>query len=99
MQEEEHVGEVRPIKPPMTQEEVENWIMLKGQGKDRWFEIHVLDEEVDKEPAMRALMEALSDMMQQGILGMPFLESNRPKKSKVDLGIVDSNGEPLPPAA
>lgn len=109
----EDVGEVRKIPPideildlkktadkkPMTQEEVENWILLKGQGKKRWFEIRILDKEVDKEPVMRALMEALSDMMQAGILGMPFMEGNRPEKSKVRKGvhmaIVDSKGKPL----
>jgi len=100
---EEHVGEVRPIKPPMTQEQVEAWIMLKGQNKERWFEIRVLDPEVDAEPNMRALMETLSDMMQQGILGMPFMEAEGARK-KVKLsavskgvkqGIVGQNGKPI----
>jgi len=92
MSDEEYVGEVKPIKPAMTQEQVESWIMLKGQSDERWFEIRVLDPVVGQDPTMVALMETLSDMMQQGILGMPFLESNNPKKTKlakgVELGVV-----------
>lgn len=60
---------------PMTQEECENWIMLKGQSGERWFRVEILDEEIAKDPTMQALMEAVSDMIFRGIQGMPFAES------------------------
>ncbi len=95
----DYVGDVKPvpIKPPMTQEEVENWIMLAGQTGKVVFEIHVVDPEIDKDPTMRALLESLTEMIHNGIMGMPFLESNRPKKSKIHMAIVDAKGKPLTP--
>ena len=52
---EEYVGEVKPIRPPMTQEQVEAWIMLKGQSGERWFKIEILDKQVGQDPTMIAL--------------------------------------------
>ena len=69
-----------PIKPPMTQEAVENWIMLKGQSGDRWFEIRILDEEVGQDPTMIALMESVSEMIFRGIQGMPFTEAENARQ-------------------
>ena len=83
-------------KQPMTQEQIESWIMLKGQTGERWFEIHVLDEEMDADPTMRALLEALSEMIHRGIMDMPFIEaqhaSDAGKDNKPDLTIVDPGG-------
>lgn len=65
-----------PDPKPMTQEQVESWIMLKGQNPDeRWFEIRILDEEVGNDPTAQALMKTVSDMIFKGIAGMPFIES------------------------
>lgn len=74
-------------KPSMTQEECENWIMLKGQSGERWFEIRILDEEVGQDPNMIKLMEITSDMIFKGMMGMPFTESEtqRAKESKIKL--------------
>ena len=63
-----------PIKPAMTQEQVENWIMVKGQTDERWFELRILDDEVGQDPTMIALMETVSDMIFKGIKELPFLE-------------------------
>jgi len=72
---------------PMTQEECENWIMLKGQSGERWFEIRILDKEVGQDPTMIKLMEITSDMIFKGMMGMPFTESEtqRVKESKIKL--------------
>ena len=64
-----------PIKPVMTQEQCENWILLKGQTGERWFEVRILDEEVGQDPTMISLMETVSDMIFSGIQGMPFMEA------------------------
>ena len=73
-------GNVPGDVPPMTQEACEAWIMLKGQEGTPVFEIHLVDTEVDKDPTMRALMEALTLMIHQGIMGMPFAESQQQPK-------------------
>ena len=89
--------DVTPIKKPMTQQEVENWIMLKGQSSERWFELRILDEEVGQDPTMIALMETVSEMIFSGIQNMPFIEAETARKSKiakgVGLGIVKPNGD------
>lgn len=77
-------------KKPMTQEEVESWIMLKGQYDERWFEIRILDKEVGQDPTARALMEALSDMIHKGVMNMPFMEAQA--ASKPDLQVVTPGG-------
>lgn len=69
-----------PIKPPMTKEQVEAWIMLKGQSDERWFKIVILDEEVGQEPNMISLMETVSNMIFAGIQGMPFEEAEHVRK-------------------
>ncbi len=77
--------EPTPIKPPMTKEQVENWIMLKGQTDARWFKIVILDEEVGQEPNMIALMETVSEMIFAGIQGMPFEEAELVRKKRDDI--------------
>lgn len=99
---EEYVGEVKPIRPPMTQEQVEAWIMLKGQSGERWFKIEILDKQVGQDPTMIALMETVSEMIFAGIQGMPFLEAEQARQmgKKTDvakgvrMGIVKPNGDP-----
>ena len=56
-------------KTPMTKEEVENYILLKGQNGERWFTLRFVDEE----------MKAHLDMANFGIesaghLGQHFFE-------------------------
>lgn len=81
--------------PPMTQEEVENWILLKGQNpEERWFEMRILDPVVGEDPTAKALMVALSDMINRGVHDMPFLEAQAKdnKDGKPDLTIVKPGG-------
>ena len=78
-------------RTPMTQQEVENWIMLKGQSDERWFKIVILDEEVGQDPTAIELMEIVSDMIFKGIKNMPFVEAQAAaEKEKPSLEIVDS---------
>jgi hypothetical protein len=63
----------------MTKEQVQNWIMLKGQTNERWFKIEILDEEVGQDPTVIALMETVSDMIFAGIQNIPFAEAAKPK--------------------
>ncbi len=88
-------------KPAMTQEQCENYIMLKGQGAERWFEVRILDPEVADEPVMKMLMETVSDMIFQGMLAMPFTEVEHArvasKQPGPGLAIVDAKGKPIPP--
>ena len=84
-----------PIKPVMTQEQCENWILLKGQTGERWFEVRILDEEVGQDPTMIALMEEVSNMIFAGIQGMPFLEAETARAkgaAQPDLKIIVPGG-------
>jgi hypothetical protein len=69
---------------PMTQQECENWIVLKGQSGERWFELKILDPEVGQDPTMVKLMETVNDMIFQGIQGMPFMESEKQRAKDAD---------------
>lgn len=77
-----------PLHPPMTQEQCENWIMLKGQTGKRWFKVVILDPEVDDDPTMIALMETVSDMIFAGIQGMPFTEAEAERAKESHLSEV-----------
>ena len=102
-----YVGEVKPIKPAMTQQQCENWIVLKAQTGERWFEVKILDEIVGQDPTMIALMESVSEMIFAGIKGMPFTESEtlraadqhelHLKRTKISQAVVGLNGKPLTP--
>ena len=70
----------------MTKEQVENWIMLKGQTGERWFKIEILDDEVGQDKTMIALMETVSDMIFAGIQNIPFAQAGNP-----DIHIVGSD--------
>jgi hypothetical protein len=43
---------------------------------------------------MRALLEAVTEMIHRGIMGMPFTEANQPNAPKPDIKIVGKNGKP-----
>ncbi len=66
-------------KTPMTQQEVENWILLKGQSGERWFEFRFIDEEMNKDPTAAALMKSIADVIQGGLVAMA-LEEMIPEK-------------------
>ena len=94
--------DVTPIRKPMTKQDCENYIMLKGQGNERWFEVRILDEDIGQDPNMLALMETVSDMIFAGMQGMPFNEAelarNKLKKKGligqgVGMAIVKPNGD------
>ena len=65
----------QPTKTPMTTEQIEQWIMLKGQSGKRWFKIEILDEEVAQEPNMIILMDTLSDFIFNGMKEVGIAES------------------------
>lgn len=54
-------------KPSMTLKQVQDFIFLTGQRKERWFEIRFVDKDMNKEPEAIKLMNALSDMVQEGL--------------------------------
>jgi hypothetical protein len=84
-----------PIKPAMTQAECESYIMLQGQTGKPVFEIHLVDKEVDQDPTMRALMDAVTIMIHNGIMGMPFAEAEAARgKEPPPMTIVKPNGKP-----
>ena len=66
-------------KTPMTQQEVENWILLKGQSGERWFEFGFIDEDMNKDPTAAALMKSIADVIQGGLVAMA-LEEMIPEK-------------------
>lgn len=77
-----------PLHPPMTQEACENWILLKGQTGERWFEVRILDPEVAEDPTMIALMTTVSEMIFAGIQGMPFTEAEAQRAKESHLAEV-----------
>jgi hypothetical protein len=72
-------------KPAMTQMECESFIMLAGQSGKPVFEIHLVDKEADQDPTMRALMESVTMMIHNGIMGMPFQESQSAPKPNLEI--------------
>jgi len=76
-----------PQLPAMTQQECESYIMLQGQSGKPVFEIHLVDKEVDQDPTMRALMDAVSLMIHQGIMGMPFQEAEAARTKPIITGV------------
>ncbi len=53
---------------PLTRQEVENYILLKTQSGERWYEMRFLDEEMQSDPTAQAFMAALSDGIFAGIV-------------------------------
>ena len=62
-------------KPPMTPEQIQEWIMLKGQGEKRFFKIEILDPDMAQEPNMILLMDTLSDFIYDGMKTAGLAES------------------------
>ena len=85
------------VKVPMTQEECENYIVLKGQTGVRWFEVRILDPDIQDDPTMAALMESVSDMIFKGIQGMGFTEAETARAKGADnpMKIVGANGKSI----
>ena len=69
------IADTEPVKPAMSPEEIQNWIMLKNQDQTRFFKIEVLDEDMAKEPNMIALMDTLSDFIWDGMKETAIQES------------------------
>lgn len=86
--------ETPPGAVAMTQEQCENWIMLKGQTGERWFKLVILDPEVAEDPTIIALMETVSEMIFAGIQGMPFTEAEAERSKKANLAAVPPIGLP-----
>lgn len=83
-----------PPEGAMTQEQCENWIMLKGQTGKRWFKLVILDEEIGQDPTIIALMETVSDCIFAGIQGMPFTEAEAERVKKSHLASAPPIGLP-----
>ncbi len=66
-------GDVR--KKPMTQQDVENYILLKGQSGERWFKLMFVEEEMNHDPTAMALMESIGNIISAGIATMALEES------------------------
>ncbi len=62
-------------KKPMTQQDVENYILLKGQSGERWFKLMFVDEEMNHDPTAIALMDSIGNIIQAGIVTMALEES------------------------
>lgn len=58
----------------LTQEDVENFILLAGQTGERWFKLSFVDEGMNSEPTAVALMESIADVIHDGITSMAFAE-------------------------
>jgi hypothetical protein len=85
LHDEDKVAPEQLIKIPMTKDEVESWIMLKGQTGKRWFKIVIVDEEVGQDPTMVALMETVSDMIFAGIQNIPFADMSKAASPKIEI--------------
>jgi len=63
-----------PEPVPMTQQEVENWIMLQTQNDVRWFEMRFVDEAMNNDPTASALMQSISDVIYAGTVSIVMEE-------------------------
>ena len=61
------MNEAPGVLKTMSREQVQNFIMLASQRKERWFEIRFIDDDMNKEPEAIRLMNDISDMVQEGI--------------------------------
>ncbi len=71
------------VKTPMTQQEVENWIMLKTQNDERWFEMRFVDDDMNDDPTAAALMQSISDVIYAGTVTMVLEERTAQAKEDV----------------
>ncbi len=70
-------------KVSLTQEEVENWIMLQTQNDVRWFEMRFVDEAMNEDPTAKALMQSISDVIYAGTVSMVIEERTAQAKEDV----------------
>jgi len=66
-------------KKKFTQQQVEDFILLAGQSKKRWFELRFLDEDMNNDPTAKALMEAIADSIHDGLMSLQFLDVGEPE--------------------
>ncbi len=59
---------------PLTQKQVENFIQLKEQSGERWFEMRFIDEEMNNDPTAQALMISISDVIFAGMSSLSLEE-------------------------
>jgi len=59
---------------PLTQKQVEDFIMLKAQSNERWFEVRFLDEDMNNDPTAAALMTSISDVIFAGMASLGLEE-------------------------
>ena len=62
-------------KKPMTQKQVEAYIQIANQKKERWFEMRFIDEEMNKDPTAMALMKVISDAIYKDAISAEFDEN------------------------
>lgn len=58
----------------LTQQQVENFILLAGQTGERWFKLSFIDEGMNNDPTAKALMESIGDVIHEGMMNMEFDE-------------------------
>lgn len=73
---------------PMSQEQVEAWIMLQGQKGVRWFNLQVLDPQMNKDPTLTALMTAIADSIFEGMTQQEFQERQANAGKMAESGII-----------
>jgi len=86
----EIIGAKKDPNKPMTQKQVEDFILLASQNGERWFQMSFVDEDMNKDPTAMALMDALSDMINQGVNTVGFEE--RMSQANEDCKGVNVNG-------
>lgn len=86
----EIVGKPKDPKAPLTQQQVEDFIMLAGQREERWFKICFIDEKMNEDSTALALMESLGDVIHAGIISLALEE--RMTQAKEDCKGVNTNG-------
>ncbi len=59
---------------PLTQKQVEDYIQLKSQSGDRWFEMRFIDEDMNVDPTAKALMASISDSIFAGMTSLALEE-------------------------
>ena len=59
---------------PLTQKQVEDYIVLKGQSGDRWFRLVFVDADMNDDPVAIALMDSIADIVHAGIISLSLEE-------------------------
>jgi len=56
------------MNKPMTQKQVEDFILLSGQSGKRWFKLSFIDEDMNNDPTACALMDVIADAVHAGMM-------------------------------